>query len=533
MAQVDNAIILAAGMGSRFVPITYNRPKGLVVVHGESLVERQIRQLLAVGIDEILIVTGYMAEAFAELEKKYDGIVRCLYNPHYKSQNNISSLYLVRNHLKNSYILSSDNYYTQNIFRRIEENSWYCAITDTKPRCEWGLETDDQGRVIKVAKIAEANQPFMYGAVYFNHLFSAKFRQILEKAYENPDNHQYLWEEILSRHLPELEIYIRMESPETVYELESFEELREFDAAYQQISGNSQLALIARLFSVPESEISQIMPQKMGLTNDSFLFNVRGQRYVFRLPGKGSQQFIDRRKEAFVYENLRAKDITDRVIYFEPESGIKITAYEEDSHILDFFRDKEQLKKAVAALKQVHQSGIVVEEEFALTSCRRYEQLNQDNPEFFPGYYWAKAQMIELMQYLSEQGVKPTFCYCDFVMENILCLKDGNVRLIDWEYSAMGEAMADLAVFITTARLGETELKELAELYFGGPLSRLQQIQVYVGMVIAAVTWGAWAKHKEYEGYYFQEPNYPENYFAYAGAYIEKARALIGGSDEL
>ena len=58
MRKVENAIILAAGMGSRMIPLTYEKPKGLIEVRGESMVERQIRQLLAVGIKKILIVTG-------------------------------------------------------------------------------------------------------------------------------------------------------------------------------------------------------------------------------------------------------------------------------------------------------------------------------------------------------------------------------------------------------------------------------------------------------------------------------------------
>ena len=99
MRKVQNAIILAAGMGSRMIPITYEKPKGLVEVRGETMVERQIKQLLASGVEIIHIVTGYLAEQFDFLQDKYAGVVSCIYNPNYESKNNIASLYLVRQYL--------------------------------------------------------------------------------------------------------------------------------------------------------------------------------------------------------------------------------------------------------------------------------------------------------------------------------------------------------------------------------------------------------------------------------------------------
>lgn len=69
MYPVDNAVILAAGTSSRFAPLSYEKPKGLITVRGEVLIERQIRQLKEAGIQEILIVVGYQKEKFEYLEK--------------------------------------------------------------------------------------------------------------------------------------------------------------------------------------------------------------------------------------------------------------------------------------------------------------------------------------------------------------------------------------------------------------------------------------------------------------------------------
>ena len=87
--KVDNAVIMAAGTSSRFAPLSYELPKGLITVRGEILIERQIRQLRDAGISDIIVVTGYMRERFAYLADKYG--VRLVHNPEYNVRNNSSA----------------------------------------------------------------------------------------------------------------------------------------------------------------------------------------------------------------------------------------------------------------------------------------------------------------------------------------------------------------------------------------------------------------------------------------------------------
>ena len=77
--KVDGALIIAAGFGSRFVPLTFETPKGLLEVFGERMIERQIRQLHEAGITDITIAVGYLKEKFEYLIDKYH--VNLLYNP--------------------------------------------------------------------------------------------------------------------------------------------------------------------------------------------------------------------------------------------------------------------------------------------------------------------------------------------------------------------------------------------------------------------------------------------------------------------
>ena len=105
--KVKNAIIMAAGMSSRFAPLSYEKPKGLFTVKGDIIIERQIRQLKEAGIGSICIVVGYMQEKFFYLEDKFG--VDIVVNEDFYRYNNTSSLIRVLDRLSNTYICSSDD----------------------------------------------------------------------------------------------------------------------------------------------------------------------------------------------------------------------------------------------------------------------------------------------------------------------------------------------------------------------------------------------------------------------------------------
>lgn len=123
--EVKNAIIMAAGLSSRFAPISYEKPKGVLKVRGEVLIERQIHQLLEAGITDITVVVGYKKEYFFYLEEKYG--VKIVVNPDYATRNNNSTLWYVKDQLDNTYICSSDDYFTQNPFEHYVYEAYYSA----------------------------------------------------------------------------------------------------------------------------------------------------------------------------------------------------------------------------------------------------------------------------------------------------------------------------------------------------------------------------------------------------------------------
>ena len=143
--KVDNAIIMAAGTASRFAPLSYERPKALIEVKGEVLIERQIRQLKEAGVPEIIIVTGYKSEQFEYLKEKFG--VRLIKNEDYLTRNNNASIYVAKDHIKNTYICSSDNYFSENPFESEVDDSYYAAIYAEGDTKEWCMTEGADGYI--------------------------------------------------------------------------------------------------------------------------------------------------------------------------------------------------------------------------------------------------------------------------------------------------------------------------------------------------------------------------------------------------
>ena len=170
MAQSrKNAIIMAAGMSARLAPLSYETPKGLLEVRGEVLIERQIRQLQEVGITDITIVVGYMAERFENLKTKFG--VDIVYNPDYNRYNNSATLMCVIDRLANTYICSSDNYFTENVFESKVEEPYYAATFYPGKTNEWGLVIDEKGLITGIDH-EPVDRWCMMGHVFFSSEFS-------------------------------------------------------------------------------------------------------------------------------------------------------------------------------------------------------------------------------------------------------------------------------------------------------------------------------------------------------------------------
>ncbi len=276
--KIDNAIILAAGMSTRFVPLNFEIPKGLLKVKGESLIERQICQLREKGIQEIIIVVGYMKDKFQFLADKYGVILVEAIN--YEKRNNHASVYAARSYLKKSIITSSDLYFTENIFQSYAYDAYYCTVYVPGKTAERGVTTDNDDKIIKTMYGDKCYDIWVtLGYAFFSKSFSEKFLSIMEKEFDLPETANKFWADIQDEHLDELYMYAKRCDSDIIHEFDSLEELREFDDKYLYESGSEILHKLCYLLAVNENNIVGIESLK-SISSSMFQFRCKGNTYI-------------------------------------------------------------------------------------------------------------------------------------------------------------------------------------------------------------------------------------------------------------
>lgn len=275
--KVRNAIILAAGMSTRFVPFSFEKPKGLMVCKGERLIEREIDQLKEAGVEEIVIVVGYMKEQFYYLAEKYGAII--IYNPEYATKNNNASVLVAKNYIGNSYICASDNYYTYNVFESHEYRDFYDSIYGSGSLDERGLFLDDEDRIVKTERPTK-DKWLMFGKSYWSFDFTKKFIPILEQAYTDPVLQDYLWEWVWNLHVDEIPFYAKKYPENTILEFDSLDDLREYDPYYVENAGMEIIQELCDAFGCRPTDITKIAPVKNGDPARPFSFYLGEQKYI-------------------------------------------------------------------------------------------------------------------------------------------------------------------------------------------------------------------------------------------------------------
>ncbi|MBQ2311794.1 MAG: NTP transferase domain-containing protein [Firmicutes bacterium] len=277
--KVDNAIIMAAGTSSRFAPLSYEKPKALTEVKGEVLIERQIRQILDAGIKDVIIVTGYKKEQLEYLKQKFG--VKLAENKEYLTRNNNSTINAVKDLLNNSYICSSDNYFAQDPFETVVDDSYYAAVYSDGPTQEWCLTEDADGYIDSV-KIGGSDAWYMLGHTFWNEKFSRTFLSILEDIYDVPETAGKLWEAIYMEHLDVLKMKMRRYPADYIFEFDTLDELREFDNTYKNDTRSVIMKDIAARLGCAESGITGVSVYKtLDNSASGIYFDACGKRYRY------------------------------------------------------------------------------------------------------------------------------------------------------------------------------------------------------------------------------------------------------------
>lgn len=229
--RVKRAVFIAAGFGSRLVPITLNTPKPLVRVNGVRMIDTLLDAVVAAGIEEIYVVRGYLGEQFDQLHYKYP-MLRFIENPLYNEANNISSAMCVRHLLQNAYVLEADLVlYNPKLITKYQYASNYLGVkvdyTD-----DWCFET--KNRLITKVKVGGTDCHHMYGISYWTADDGARLYEDIKKVYEMPGGKERYWDEVSLRYCQQnYQVEVRECSFEDIIEIDNYSDLKKLDKAYK------------------------------------------------------------------------------------------------------------------------------------------------------------------------------------------------------------------------------------------------------------------------------------------------------------
>lgn len=228
--RAKRAVFIAAGFGSRMVPVTLNTPKPLVRVNGRRIIDGLIDACLEAEITEIYIVRGYLGEQFDQLLYKYP-MIKFLENPAYNEANNISSSMCARYLLSNAYVFEADLVISNpKIITKYHYTSDFLGI--------WKERTDDwcfeeENGFIKEEKVGGLNCWQMVGISYWNEQDGRKLAEDIPATFATPGGKERYWEQVpLVFCKDHYKVAVRECKQDDIIEIDTFKELCAIDKSY-------------------------------------------------------------------------------------------------------------------------------------------------------------------------------------------------------------------------------------------------------------------------------------------------------------
>lgn len=240
MNKVKRAIIMAAGIGKRMRPVTFETPKPLIKVNGVRMIDTVIEALHSNGISEIYVVVGYLKEKFYSLENEYEDL-KLIVNPYYDKCNNISSLYVARNYISNAIILDGDQIiFDQNVLKTDFELSGYNAVWTDGVTNEWLMQVNENKIVKSCSRTGGKRGWQLYSISRWTEEDGLKLKKYLEIEFKEKNNRQLYWDDIaMFKYFDDFRLGIYPMCKGAVVEMDNFNELIEKDESYKNFGAKS------------------------------------------------------------------------------------------------------------------------------------------------------------------------------------------------------------------------------------------------------------------------------------------------------
>ena len=471
-----HAIILCAGMSQRFRPVSYAIPKPLVPIEGVPLVERSIAMLHDSGITDITIITGYLDEKYEYLKEKHH--IELVYNDRYAECNNWTSLFMVRDRLDDALIIDGDLVFLENFVSLVQSGKSQFISQPTRHGLEWQMLLNAECRIEAIHKW----KPDGYGLVGLSYWQGEAARMLAEELEQcTPEDY---WEDAAIRIIEKTPVYATCVERTFLYELDTLK-----DALHFHLLTHEEIAHLSS---------HDYKPQKLkGLTNNTWKIRGHdGAMWCLRIPGAGTEAFIDREQEPVVISFIENLGVTPSTVFYP--HGLKTCTFLEGYRIATAEDMTRPFFDALASLlKRLHSVPFPA-------SCPFPPMYLKSQIELYEAQSGILAEP-ELRDWLMEKAAffdasAPVLCHRDLLLENIL-FQEGEystTQLIDFEYAGFTHPLWDSASFILEADLADAPRKQFIE---SMKLDEDGAAHLLWMEILVDYVWGMWGLVNRYADY--------------------------------
>lgn len=265
-----------------------------------------------------------------------------------------------------------------------------------------------------------------------------------------------------------------------------------------------------------------------GLTNVNHLVEHQGERFVVRLPGVGTSEYINRRNEQIAAQSAAAAGVNAEVMFFDADDGLMVTRFVDGAATMNAerFLDLGAVRRAGAAFRQLHTTAAPFANDFALFAMiDEYKQLLASKGATLPDGYTDLEGRADATRRALEATARPLVpSHCDPLCENFLDT-GSRMYVIDYEYSGNNDPMWDLGDLSVEGGFNPDQDAALLAAYFGGepPAHEVGRMVAY--KALCDLLWTLWGVIQHVND------NPADDFWAYAVGRFERCATLMSSSD--
>lgn len=287
-----------------------------------------------------------------------------------------------------------------------------------------------------------------------------------------------------------------------------------------------KLASISRLGKVTAEQVQ--IERLAGLTNRNYKVSIGNERFVLRIPGEGTSDYINRRHEAVAARVAAEAGVNAEVLFFDEDDGLMLTRFVDGAVTMSGgrFKDLGAVARAARAFRRMHDCGKSFATEFDLfQKMDEYlDYLRKKKARIPDGYAEVQKEAEAVRAALSGRPAALRPCHCDPLAENFLDT-GARIFIIDWEYAGNNDPMWDLGDVSVEAGFGADQDAALLQAYFAGkpPAAQVGRMIMYKAM--CDLLWTLWGVIQ------VANENPVDDFWAYAVNRFERCKALMGSSE--